>query len=228
MTLGDIDDAMGWATGTARRRRWRDPAAGGLPPADAELGGIPLWFRATIARWATEHPPREPVDAPAGVTTGTTGSASAVPPAEPEPEPAPAPAADRAPESAPEPQPAPQPAPEPEPEPDRGPVAGTAPESEPEPEPRPRPEPELDHHPVPEPAVEPGPAARTGSGYTFHPGQEVLAFVHGAWHPAVVVSRARRTVVVDYRLGPGPLGARRQRVGVDRVRPLEPGTGAGP
>jgi acyl-coenzyme A synthetase/AMP-(fatty) acid ligase len=49
-----------------------------------------------------------------------------------------------------------------------------------------------------------------------------LALVHGGWFPAVVVSRARRTVVVDYRLGPGRLDARRQRVGVERVLPLDP------
>jgi hypothetical protein len=46
--------------------------------------------------------------------------------------------------------------------------------------------------------------------------------VHGAWHPAVVTSRDRRTVVVDYQLGPGSLGARRQCVTIDRVRLDEP------
>jgi hypothetical protein len=47
-TLGDIDDAMGWSPGTARRRRWRPLERGGLPSADAELGGVALWFRSTF------------------------------------------------------------------------------------------------------------------------------------------------------------------------------------
>src|SRR4051794_36591809 len=51
MTVEDIDDAMGWAPGTARRRRWRIPERGGLPFADAELAGVPLWFRTTIETW---------------------------------------------------------------------------------------------------------------------------------------------------------------------------------
>jgi hypothetical protein len=51
MTVGDIDDAMGWKAGTARRRRWRDAARGGLPFADAELGGVALWFRSTVEAW---------------------------------------------------------------------------------------------------------------------------------------------------------------------------------
>jgi hypothetical protein len=48
--------------------------------------------------------------------------------------------------------------------------------------------------------------------------------VHGSWFPAQVRSRDRRTVVVDYQLTPGPLGARRQRVRIDQVR-LDPGQG---
>ena len=51
MTLGDIDDAMGWSPGTARRRRWRPLERGGLPSADAELGGVALWFRSTFESW---------------------------------------------------------------------------------------------------------------------------------------------------------------------------------
>jgi hypothetical protein len=31
MTLADIDEAMGWPAGTARRRRWWTPERGGLP-----------------------------------------------------------------------------------------------------------------------------------------------------------------------------------------------------
>jgi Family of unknown function (DUF6082) len=65
MTVSDIDDAMGWAPDTARRRRWHDPTAGGLPPADAELAGTPLWFRATISRWrALQQDTRPPVAPP--------------------------------------------------------------------------------------------------------------------------------------------------------------------
>jgi hypothetical protein len=60
------------------------------------------------------------------------------------------------------------------------------------------------------------------SGFQLELGQHVLAYVHGAWQPAVVASRDRRTVVVDYQLDPGPLGARRQRVAIDRVRPTDP------
>lgn len=64
MTLADIDDAMAWRPGTARRRRWLDRDAGGLPPADAELGGMPLWFRSTFSRWRTRSVPVEPPEAP--------------------------------------------------------------------------------------------------------------------------------------------------------------------
>ncbi|TWF77494.1 AAA ATPase-like protein [Pseudonocardia hierapolitana] len=67
------------------------------------------------------------------------------------------------------------------------------------------------------------PAATVRSGFQLDPGQDVFAYVHGAWHPAIVASRDRRTVVVDYQLNPGPLGARRQRVTIDRVRLGEPG-----
>ena len=45
---------MGWAPGTARRRRWRTPERGGLPFADAELAGVPLWFRSTIETWRAD------------------------------------------------------------------------------------------------------------------------------------------------------------------------------
>jgi hypothetical protein len=51
MTLTDIDDAMSWTPGTARRRRWRAPDHGGLPNADAEIGGVAIWFRRTIEVW---------------------------------------------------------------------------------------------------------------------------------------------------------------------------------
>jgi hypothetical protein len=60
-----------------------------------------------------------------------------------------------------------------------------------------------------QPPIEHAPAAAVvRSGFQLEPEQHVFAYVHGAWHPAVVKSRDRRTVVVDYELDPGPLGAR--------------------
>jgi hypothetical protein len=76
-----------------------------------------------------------------------------------------------------------------------------------------------------QPAIEHAPAAAiVRSGFQLEPGQHVFAHVHGAWHPAVVKSRDRRTVVVDYELDPGPLGVRRQRVTIDRIRVDETST----
>jgi hypothetical protein len=174
MTLADIDDAMDWPEGTARRTRWRDPAAGGLPPADAELGGVPLWFRTTISRWRAEAEPQPGYDA------------------EPEPEP------------------------EPEAEPDAQPEPEIQPQSEGESEPEPESESESEARPDPRAGATQAPALC--SGFQLAEGQDVLAHVHGAWQPAVVRSRARRTVVVDYQVHPGALGARRQRVSIDRIR----------
>jgi hypothetical protein len=59
MTLANIDEAMGWQYGRARGRRWRLSPAG-LAIADAEIGGIPLWFRSTIARCASNWSIRRP------------------------------------------------------------------------------------------------------------------------------------------------------------------------
>ncbi|OZM79521.1 hypothetical protein [Pseudonocardia sp. MH-G8] len=189
MTLTDVDDAMGWPEGTARRRRWRDLAAGGLPPADAELGGVALWFRATISRWRAETAAAPP-DAESG--------------------------------RVPEPVRATETRPEPDPEPD--PEAHLQPGAEPEPELRDESEPDL------EAELEAGAGAGVEeagtsvdtptlhSGFQLEEGQDVLAYVHGSWQPAVVRSRARRTVVVDYQVHPGALGARRQRVTIDRIR----------
>jgi hypothetical protein len=201
MTLADVDDAMGWPDGTARRRRWRDIAAGGLPPADAELGGVALWFRATISRWRAENA-GDPPDAGTPVGSGTS------------PGPAPEPV------HATEPLPEPQPDPDPEPEPDA--EAHLQPGAEAEPEPERRDESEPEPRPAAETGVEEaGASAHTPtllSGFQLDEGQDVLAHVHGSWQPAVVRSRARRTVVVDYHVHPGALGARRQRVTIDRIR----------
>jgi hypothetical protein len=67
-----------------------------------------------------------------------------------------------------------------------------------------------------------GGSDQVSTGFQLTPGQEVVALVRGQWRPAVVVSRDRRTVVVDYQLASGPLGSRRQRVAIDRVRLTEP------
>jgi hypothetical protein len=199
MTVADIDDAMGWAQGTARRRRWRDPADGGLPPADAELGGVALWFRATISRWRARQEPDPRPDEP--------DPEHLHPDPEPEPEqlvpvdhavdPAEPDATDS--ELADEPD---------EPATDRADTGATVPDPDDAPE-------QDEAGPVPD-------ALR--SGFQLDPGQDVLAYVHGSWIPAQVRSRDRRTVVVDYQLTPGPLGARRQRVRIDQVR-LDPGQG---
>ena len=74
MTVSDIDDAMGWPPGTARRRRWRAPQRGGLPSADVELGGVAIWFHSTIEHWQAHLPrirPRD--DPPADHTTEPRG-----------------------------------------------------------------------------------------------------------------------------------------------------------
>ncbi|WP_170231453.1 hypothetical protein [Pseudonocardia kunmingensis] len=182
MTLADIDDAMDWPEGTARRRRWRDPAAGGLPPADAELGGVPLWFRATVSRWRAELPGRR---ADAGTDSTPPGPEAEAPPE-----------------------------PETHPERETRPQRPAEPEADAEPDAEAEGQPESEGDAVPD--------ARSGttlhSGFQLDEGQDVLAYVHGSWQPAVVRSRARRTVVVDYQVHPGALGARRQRVAIDRIR----------
>ena len=49
-------------------------------------------------------------------------------------------------------------------------------------------------------------------------GQHVLAEVRGGWRGAVIAHRDRTTVVVEYQVSDSPFGARRQRIGADRVR----------
>lgn len=241
LTVSDIDDAMGWRPGTARRRRWRDPPDG-LPPADAELGGTALWFRSTVSRWRRQLDQRR--DAPR--------AGSELPPAVPQPEsapPEPAPAAS---------EPTLRPAPaEPPPAPTEPPPAASEPtprvshaDVRAEPEPGPDAEVEADHASAPgidDPSTEPGleveqdagtapPAAsvppagddlpagaepdgaRVRSGFEVEIGEPVFALVHRRWRPATVQARARTTVVVDYRLGGGALDERRQRVAIDRIR----------
>jgi hypothetical protein len=59
MTLANIDEAMDWEPGTARRLRWGS-GPDHLPFADAELGGVPIWFRSTIEGWQATLPEPEP------------------------------------------------------------------------------------------------------------------------------------------------------------------------
>jgi hypothetical protein len=186
MTAADIDDAMGWESGTARRRRWRAPDRGGLPNADAEIGGVALWFRRTIETWRSAPPERRP-RRPAEVAE------------QPEPRPASSP---------------PEPVsttPEPEP-------AETSATTEPAAE-------ETVEETADETVDETAQAtpsiddlAAVPSGYDLVVGQHVLADVHGRWRDAVVAHRDRTSVMVEYRLDDTPLGARRQRIGIDRVR----------
>jgi hypothetical protein len=63
MTLANIDEAMDWKPGTARRRRW-STGPDRLPFADAELAGVPLWFRSTIEAWQASLPEPEPEPEP--------------------------------------------------------------------------------------------------------------------------------------------------------------------
>jgi hypothetical protein len=296
MTLGDVDDAMGWAAGTARRRRWRDLDDGGLPPADAELGGVPLWFRATITRWRAHGPAPPAATHAAGPEPGSTGAG-----ADSRTGPGPGPEADagstagggiEAAEAG---------------SAEAGAGTGSGAPTGPDADTRAGPdvadgstfrhpggtgdrqagaehedreagvgspartgapaeattgeeaadrdaraaaaETEADADTAPHSTEPPGAATdtataagttepaedttardplggvRLATGFALTAGQDVLAYVHGAWHPAVVVSRDRRTVVVDYQLADGPLGARRQRVALERIR--LPGTGPG-
>lgn len=242
MTAGDIDDAMGWAPGTARRRRWRAPERGGLPNADAELGGMALWFRTTIEAWratpAAHRSRRLDATTESATTTATTtaGDTVAVPvadpvdaaPVPPQPGPAGAPLEDAGadPHDPPAGRPDDDPAPaapaveEPEDEDVETSSVGDVEPAEEEPAPAGGDAPDVDD---PEGAAAPSspmPAgvAVVGSGFDLAVGQHVVAEVRGGWRAAVVAQRDRRTVVVEYQLDDSPLGARRQRVGTDRVR----------
>ncbi|MGI5129515.1 hypothetical protein ACQEVB_22100 [Pseudonocardia sp. CA-107938] len=198
MTLVDIDDAMGWAPGTARRRRWRSAEQGGLPNADAEIGGVALWFRRTIEEWGSR--PRQAARGRGRPRGGDIAVTATDPPAA---EPA------DLPDEHPEP-PSP-PAPEPRtalPPPDVPAAATPEPVAAAE---RPA---EQDAPPL----VPVDDLAEVASGLDLAVGQTVIAEVRGAWREAVVTHRDRTTVLVEYQLDPAPLGARGQRVGIDRVR----------
>ncbi|GAA1257206.1 hypothetical protein GCM10009609_20360 [Pseudonocardia aurantiaca] len=199
MTLADIDDAMAWRPGTARRRRWHDRDAGGLPPADAELGGMPLWFRSTFSRWRAEtvpgarrtrsvpaEPPEALPDAPGEAPPEEAGPVAEVPRGDEEQE------QDHLPDGEPAPG---EPGLEPEiAEADRDLPVGVV------------------------GADEVAGAREVRSGFELQTGQLVLAHLRGGWRRAVVRASGRRTVLVDYQLEGDRLGPRRQRVGIDRIR----------
>ena len=260
MTAEDIDDAMGWAPGTARRRRWRIPERGGLPFADAELAGVPLWFRSTIEAWrangppgatGTGHPDRgeQPVRA---LATEPTAEPPAVPLADLDLEvPAAPPAELEAGDPTDPPMPSRPAVLEPEvgsdralpPEPlagvDADPAAEDKGEDDKGEDDNGGEEPEFSGHdsgstesvddgPGPAasgeapPDVMPEPGDGVRSGFDLQVGQRVLAHVHGRWREARVGHRDRTTVAVDYNLDATPLGGRRQRVGIDRIRLAQP------
>jgi hypothetical protein len=183
MTVGDIDDAMGWEPGTARRRRWRGPDRGGLPFADVELGGVALWFRSTVEAWqeqpdgpapSDDHPaPGDQVDEVEDVADEPDGEGAAG--AEED-------------------------------------VAGPAAEAPGAEDPGQEAAAQGDDGSDP---------AAVRSGYDLELGQQVLADVQGRWREARIRHRDRTTVAVDYNLDGTPMGARRQRVGLDRIRVLD-------
>ena len=214
MTVDDIDDAMGWPRGTARRRRWQAPERGGLPFADAELGGMALWFRSTFEAWrgtpaaragrrrvrrssAGERPSWPELatgDAEDSAEDDMTSSSAdpdsepnAQPDAQPEDETADDEADDTADEEA----------------------ADTDPEAEADPE-------ATDDAPDTGGRWQPA-GVRVRSGYELAVGQQVLAEVQGRWRQVEVSRRDRTSVLVQYQLDDSLLGARVQRVGVDRV-----------
>jgi hypothetical protein len=245
MTLADIDDAMGWRPGTARRRRWRNPPAG-LPPADAELGGVALWFRTTIEHWRTtptrpaaatapplpsDPPPHTGHDEHEDVESSrpeihpdperTDTSMSAQPyhaqtlDSDDMDEAASTDAHGSSLNSEGQAPQAPQGA-----HPDSEDITDDDTEDSPGPTPlntkRPHDHPRADHAAEPR-SEHAGQRDSVGSGFELELGQQVLAFVHKRWHPASVAARDRRTVVVDYQVGDTPLGQRRQRLTLDRI-----------
>jgi hypothetical protein len=257
MTVADIDDAMGWPPGTARRRRWRALERGGLPAADAELGGVAIWFRSTIEHWLTDRQrPRRPRSGAAldsaepAMSADLDDSEETAAPSAVAQEPVEAGDGMQQAELGGEPLPHPQPEPAVE-EPD---VAGGVSSvvgdevADDQPDRDHAGDGEADGHEVAEVPdvgepgdvepgdVEPGDVESgdvesvgerdetVGTGFELESGQWVLAEVHGRWREAQVVHRDRATVVVNYSLDGTPLGARRQRIDVHRVR-LRPAQG---
>jgi hypothetical protein len=247
MTVGDIDDAMGWSPGTARRRRWRPLERGGLPSADAELGGVALWFRSTFESWQESRLTRAGRDR-------ASGAAPALPPLMqglevPVPsQPLQDAAADSPPAEAGE---AAPPAeltddaapsrvgaldeeggtadagadavngPEPDAAEQTDAPAGSMDDEAAVSEASDGEEPSEDDELLVEDEDEPSTDENlpgVESGFALDPGQRVLADVHGRWREAWVGHRDRATVVVDYNLDGTPLGARQLRISVSRVR----------
>lgn len=265
MTAADIDDAMGWPSGTARRRRWRAPDRGGLPFADAELGGTALWFRSTFEAWQAgsgDHdlamsspavPDRVRAVLELGGQEAAVDLAAATPVSRAEAASGEVDRRLRFVEPAPAAPPAEQASVEDVGATDAGNVEADG---------RQRQFAEdlaVDEEPAREPSatqdgggadvdsvalnveLDPSPreltgedtAARDGliavqSGFELEVGQHVLAEVQGRWRDVVVTHRDRATVAVDYALDDTPLGLRRQRIAVERVRVLNRGGDSGP
>ena len=55
MSCPEIDDAMGWSAGTARKQRGK---RNGLPEPDARIGPHPVYFRSTFEAWRAARPGR--------------------------------------------------------------------------------------------------------------------------------------------------------------------------
>lgn len=232
MTLGDIDDAMEWASGSARRLRWEEPELGGLPPADAALGGTPVWFRASISAWRVTWAElglagrrRDPTD---------DGSVAVAEPddevtAESELEPEPDLEVEREHEA--ELEPGVGAGPEPERDQQDGELApecdlhnsGPALRDEAD-------NATTDHDDVPpSPSTPsrvygtdhdtppPGSTPVTGTG-ELDADQPVIAWASRAWRDAHVVSHSRTSVVVTYRLGRDRLGDRVTRLELTELR----------
>jgi hypothetical protein len=208
MTGEDIDDAMGWPRGTARRRRWMAPDRGGLPFADAELGGVALWFRSTFEAWqdipttragrrraVTAVVDEQDVASPAAERTRSRSRPSDVRTARNDDRELPT-----AQKSA------------------NGVEDGVAEDA-------------AGH--VSDQDDKPGEAASAvldtdddgvggalalRSGYDLSSGQRVLAEIGGRWREARVSSRDHSSVLVEYQLDDSPLGARVRRLGIDRIR----------
>jgi hypothetical protein len=238
MTAADIDDAMGWPPGTARRLRWEAPELGGLPDPDAQLGNQALWFRITVQAWRATYPgahlaptmpanrsdvheppdPGQPADdiqpiEDAQLAAAAYGTAEVIGETDTEAD-----------------------------ESHRDPDVDQAAPYEPHPD---EPHPDEPHRDEPQrddaAAVEneasdetvgalgaevlgrnrgepPADSTPISSGFQVPVDAELVAWLHAAWRRGRVVSRGQASLMLAYDLGTGPLAQRQQRVSIDRVR----------
>jgi hypothetical protein len=237
MTVEDIDDAMGWPRGTARRRRWAAADRGGLPFADAELGGIALWFRSTFEAWRVAGPDRvqagqrsrrrrSPLD---GLEPAASAGGDVLPAATPE--------VDRIDEQlvgdaeVEDPSKGGAKPPDSVDDDRRDALQDVQPDDEvnrPTLEPPTAPIDDIGEQPnTPDSRSESnqgpsmsgvGGVAGVRSGFELDDGQRVLAEIHGRWQEARVSRRDRTTVVVEYEVDQTRLGGRVQRVDIGRIR----------